>query len=86
MPTAKVTDPPPANSHIIEEKMLMRQIMETTTTPKSTGMLVFNSDTLFDQKSPVHQEAGFPRWHTQTHTRLMDIATYRLNRARGPIQ
>ena len=26
------------------------------------------SDRLFDQNSPVHQEAEFPRWHTQTHT------------------
>ena len=25
------------------------------------------SDALFDQKSSVHREAGFPRWHTQTH-------------------
>ena len=24
------------------------------------------SNTLFDQKSPVHREVGFPRWHTQT--------------------
>ena len=24
------------------------------------------SDTLFDQKSPVHWEAGFPRWHKWT--------------------
>ena len=23
---------------------------------------------LFNQKSPVHREAGFLQWHTQTHT------------------
>ena len=26
------------------------------------------SNTLFNQNTPVHREAGFPRWHTQTHT------------------
>ena len=24
-------------------------------------------DTYFNQKSPVHREAGFPRLHTETH-------------------
>ena len=36
------------------------------------------SDTLFDQKSPVHRESEFPR-----ADRDMDITTYRLNRLRG---
>ena len=26
------------------------------------------SDMLFDQKSPVHWEAGFPQWRIQAHT------------------
>ena len=30
------------------------------------------SDMLFDQKSSVHREAGFPRWHTQTHRQTTD--------------
>ena len=33
------------------------------------------SDVILDQKSPVHRDAGFPGWHTQTLTRLTDIAT-----------
>ena len=30
------------------------------------------NDILFDQKSPVHWEAGFPRWHTHILTEIWD--------------
>ena len=44
------------------------------------------SDTLFDQKSLVHRDTGFPLWHTQTQTQQPNISTLRLNRPIGPIQ
>ena len=57
------------------------------TIPRKIIFLLANiSDTLFNQKSLVHQEAGFLQWHTHTHTQLMDIATLRLNRPSGLIQ
>ena len=33
------------------------------------------SDMLFNQKSPVHREMGFPRWHTQTTSGHCDLET-----------
>ena len=37
------------------------------------------SNTLFDQKSPVHRDTGFPGGDEQTDNRQTDIATYKLN-------
>ena len=36
---------------------------------------------LFNQKSPVHREVGFPRWHKHKHTQLMDLETESAQRA-----
>ena len=71
-PTATATDPP-ANSPIMHSRLvcedpniLIRQKIFEMAKPKTFKGYANISDTLFDQKSPVHREAGFLRWHTHT--------------------
>ena len=54
--------------------------LETETVQRADSVKIdYKPYSLFDQKSPVHQEADFPRWHTQTDTRLTNIVTKKLN-------
>ena len=41
-------------------------------------------DTLFDQKSPAHQEAGFPQWNKQTTYGHCDLETESANSVKTP--
>ena len=84
-PTASATDPPPANSPNMHSRLVPKdpktlkkfktqKIIKTAKTRKCLGYANI-SDALFDQKFPIYREAGFPRWHTQTHRQLTVIAT-----------
>ena len=52
-PTATATDPPPSNSPTMHSRLVCKD-------PNF-------SDTIFDQKSTVHQEAVFPGGDTHTN-------------------
>ena len=59
-PTATATDPPSANSPSMHRKLVCKdQKPKNIQTQKSLKRSNI-SHTLFNQKSPVHQEAGFP--------------------------
>ena len=63
-PTAKstATDTPPADSHLMHSRLVCKdQKTQTNSKPQKKS--------LKGQKPKnVHREAGFPRWHRQTHT------------------
>ena len=67
-PTATSTDPSPANSPIMHSRLVCKDLTtkqkiqksKKIITTKKTVRYANNTDTLFDQMSSVHQEAGFP--------------------------
>ena len=94
-PTATATDPPPVNSATMHSRLVHKDpktliISERTKLSKrpkkkqNIQKYANISNTLFDQKSPVHREAKFPRVDRQTDI-VTDIATYRLNWPRGRV-
>ena len=86
MPTATATDRPPANFPIIHSRLVCKDQKQNKNqntrnllnnkNPNNVKRYANISNMLFDQKSPVHWEGGFPRWHRQTYRQLTDIATY----------
>ena len=47
----------------------MQKTIKTTKSQKNANI----SDTPFDQKTQVHWEAGFLRWHRQADTHATDV-------------
>ena len=59
-PTARATDPSPANYLNMHSRLVSKDTKKIE--EKKTGFkLAHKSDMLFNQKSPVHLEAGFPQ-------------------------
>ena len=87
-PTATAIDPPPANSTIMHSRLVRKdpktgtnfKKQETIGTSKTRNFKRYanNSNTLFDQKSPVHRKAGFLWRHTHTDSQTHNWWTLQL--------
>ena len=82
-PTAKATDPCPASSPTVHSRLVCtdptKWKFQNALNHWDSKRYASISDMLFDQKSPVHREAGFPNVDRQTDIQVKDVAAYRLN-------
>ena len=97
-PAARASYPPPANSPIMQSKLVCKDLrtpnfltQKNYQSSKNQKMSIVVPILATDlQKSPVHREAGLAMvqtdTHTHTHARLMDITNQRLNWPSGPNQ